>query len=244
MQKDLDLLIELQGLDTKIGVIDEKLESLPVLIQQHYSATNRAKEEYDNFLKGVEADKKLRIQKEGDVRTKEEGMAKAKNKLHEIKTNQEYKAALKEIENITRDISKLEDEQLELMEKVEESKETDKTLKVKVEKEEGEFQKIKVEKEAEIEKIKEEKGGLVSQRDQFVSQIDPKLMAHYNKVHAARGGKAVAELKNGYCTACHTAVLPQLSVEVRTMTHIHTCPHCIRFLYMLKEEKAGKKIAS
>lgn len=237
MDTNLELLVALQEIDSEIGEIENLLETLPREIEQHYKTCKEAKEEEENHRKKVEEAGKLRLQKEGEVELKKEAMAKAKNKLHEIKTNQEYKAALAETENVTKAISRLEDEQLELMEEVDASKDKEKGIKEKVREEESKFAKIKAENDARIEEVKEEKKKYEVQRNEIASKINPQYAAHYNKIFNAREGLAVAELTNGFCSACHQSVMPQVALEIRTGVKIHTCQHCMRFLYTVKEEK-------
>jgi hypothetical protein len=239
-------LIALQKTDDEIHRIEGLVHSIPEELSQQGAALSAAKAKLEQFHKSTEDAKKERLMKEKDVESKNAGIAKAKLKLNEVKTNQEYHAALAEIENMKKSISELETEQLEIMEKLDSAKAEEKALKESVTKEEAEYAQIKKVKEAYVEKIKAEAQAFRTKRDELAAKIDPVLLSYYDKILKIRENKAVAGLKNTYCLACFQSVLPQVALEVRLGTVIHKCPHCQRFLYhvpsddeMAAQEKVG-----
>jgi len=241
MNKNLKLLIELQKTDNDISDIDILLKTLPEEIEGLASSLNATKKEYEEYKSSLKAVDAQRLQKEKDVIEKHEAIKKANSKLHEIKTNHEYTAAIAEIKNHEEAIVQLEDEQLEIMESFEEKKAGESAYKEKIEIEEKEFAVLKSEKEAEINKIKGDKDSLVVLRNETYSLVDKTLTAKYDKIAKSRDGVSLAELKGDYCQACHTTILPQEAVEVRVGETIHTCRNCTRILYSLKAENREKE---
>jgi len=236
MKNSLKLMVELQKTDDEIQSFDSLLVQLPSQLEADSGHLKEARQKHAEFLKNLEETKKLRIRKEREVEEKQEAIKKANQKLHEIKTNQEYTAALREIENHKKSIAVLEDEQIELMERVEQSGREEAELKEKLAEEEKRFAAVKKEKEAEIEELKKQKEAVVSRRAELTAKIDPVFAGKYERVAAARKGRAMAELKGDYCSACHTMVLPQMAVEIRVGKVIHNCPNCYRFLYSVQAE--------
>ncbi|GMT42870.1 MAG: hypothetical protein IEMM0002_1281 [bacterium] len=240
MDKDLELLLELQKRDNEIVRFDDLLKALPLEIRQHSASLDAAKNEHDKFLKTVEEKNRLRLAKEREVEEKITGMAKAKTKLPNVKTNAEYKAVLTEIENMKNAVTHLEDEQLTLMEELEESREGEQHLKKKIEEEEINFARLKTGNEAEIKKIEKEKEECQKQRSDLAVRVDPGHLGHYEKLFTARSHKAVVELvgseKENFCSACHQKVMPRLAVEIRSRINLHKCQHCVRFLYFPEPE--------
>ncbi|MBI3581219.1 MAG: hypothetical protein HY098_03960 [Nitrospinae bacterium] len=237
MNAILELLKELQEADAEMTRLENLIRSVPEELGQQGTALESAKAGLEAFHKSVEAAKKERLLKEGAVETKTQGIAKAKLKLNEVKTNQEYNAALAEIENMKRAVSLLEDEQLEIMERLESARADEKALKERVATEEAEFAKVKAEKEALVAKLGAEAKTWAARRAEVAAKVDPAYLSHYDRIYKVRENKAVAGLKNGYCQACYQSVLPQLALEVRMGTAIHKCPHCLRFLYYVPEEE-------
>lgn len=237
--KDIDALIELQKIDDGISQMDKLLVSLPSEITSLSSSLDAAKKDAELFHKNLKEADKLRLAKEREVEDKTTAIAKAKGKLNDVKTNVEYKAVLTEIDNIHTAISALEDEQLALMEKVDGSKAEEKKIAIKLEEEEKKFKLLKSENESEIEKVKMQKETALSRKKELASTVEPDLIREYEKIIATRGRKALSELIDGYCTACHTSVLPQLALEIRTGVSLHTCHHCQRFLFVAKKAESG-----
>jgi predicted nucleic acid-binding Zn-ribbon protein len=48
----------------------------------------------------------------------------------------------------------------------------------------------------------------------------------------SRDGIAVAEVKNGACSACFMSLRPQMLVELKTTDKMITCESCTRILYI------------
>ena len=240
----LESLIELQKADAEITRLENLLRSVPEEVTQHGTALSAAKARLEAFHKSVEDAKKERLLKEGAVETKTQGIAKARLKLNEVKTNQEYNAALAETENMKRAVLKLEEEQLEIMERLESARSEEKALKELVAKEEAEFSKLKAEKETLVAALQAEAKTLGAKRADIAAKIDPVYLSHYDRIYKVRENKAVAGLKDAYCQACFQSVLPQLALEVRMGTVIHKCPHCQRFLYFVadEEQETRKKV--
>ena len=237
--RDIDALIELQKIDDGISLLDKLLISLPSEIASLSSSLDTAKEEAELFHENLKEADKLRLAKEREVEDKTAAIAKAKGKLNDVKTNTEYKAVLTEIDNIHTAISTLEDEQLTLMETVDGSKAEEKKINLKLEEEDKNFKVLKSEKESEIEKVKTEKEEALSRKKELSSGIESELLREYEKIIATRDRMALSELKDGYCSACHQSVRPQVALEIRTGTMLHTCQHCQRFLFVAKKTESG-----
>jgi predicted nucleic acid-binding Zn-ribbon protein len=236
VDSNLESLKELQTTDDEITRLEAIIRSVPEELGKLGSALSAAKEKLAAFHKNVETANKERFSKEKDVEAKNAAIAKSKMKLSEVKTNQEYNAALHEIENMKQSISQLEEEQLEIMERVDSAKSEEKALKDQIAIEEQEFAKLKTGKEAYLENMKAELAKHMADRAEIAQKIAPQYLSHYDRIFKVRENKAVTGLKNGYCLGCMQSVLPQLATEVRMGTVIHRCPHCLRFLYFVAEE--------
>ena len=56
------------------------------------------------------------------------------------------------------------------------------------------------------------------------------MLLTYETVRAKRGA-AVAEVKGGYCSACHVRLRPQVANELLRQELLFQCESCQRFLY-------------
>ncbi len=237
MEKNLALLIDLQKADDEITRLESVINAFPALMSQQDTALGKDRAAYEEYKKNLEAVNKARLGKEREVEEKKAAIAKSRMKLNEVKTNQEYHAAQQEIKNMEEAIGRLEDEQLEIMEKLDAAKAEEKGFKEKVAAEEREFAAVKAGKEEAVAEGKAKAETAHAHRKEIAAGVDRPVLSQYDRVFKVRERKAVAELKDGFCSACHQMVLPQLAVEVRTGTRLHTCPHCNRFLYALPDLK-------
>jgi predicted nucleic acid-binding Zn-ribbon protein len=231
VNKQLELLINLQGIDIEILKLEDKLKEIPLTIEGIYSACKQAGEDINQIKKDIEFCNKEKREKERGVEIEKDHLSKTKAKLSSVKTNEEYSAILKETDNVQEKIRKLEDEELSLMELIEEKqrllKEKEKTLK----EEEKKFQEIKGEKEKEIEGLKNFLKEKQLQRESVSSSIDKKFFQDYVKVSKNRDGMAVVRFSDGICHGCFLGLPPQLASEIRKNEEIIKCPHCRRVLY-------------
>ena len=119
MHKKIRLLIELQECDMKISEMEHKKEEIPKKIESISRKIDKAKKELDDESNNINALKKERRQVEIDIDDMETKIKKSNEKLSSIKTNKEYRAALKEIDELGEEKAKLEDRLLEIMEAIE-----------------------------------------------------------------------------------------------------------------------------
>jgi len=231
MNADLERLVSLQKLDSEIARKSNLLKTLPEEINRHGADLDKAKAALKTHDDAVEAEKKGRRDLEREVEVTKDSIAKSKSKLPGVKTNVEYRAILKEIENFEAQIKQLEDKELELMEKMEGGGNLRKPLEDKVKEEEQKFKVIKTEKEAAIQELTVEAERLTAERKATIEGISSNVLTDYERILKARDGMGVALVSERLCMGCNQLVPPQLYYLIRTTDEIYKCPHCSRFLY-------------
>ena len=68
------------------------------------------------------------------------------------------------------------------------------------------------------------------------------VLALYERIRTYRTGAAVAEVRDGLCTACNVRLRPQVYNEVRSNEAVLTCENCSRIVYYVEppaEEQAA-----
>lgn len=70
------------------------------------------------------------------------------------------------------------------------------------------------------------------ERADIAQQINPPLLASYERIMKRYGGRVVVQVINGFCGGCYIK-LPSEYIS-RCGTDITNCPNCGRFLYWLK----------
>ena len=168
---------------------------------------------------------------ESDVQMNHERAKKSEATLRSVKTNREYQALLKEIDDQKAKIWTLEEAMLERLEKIEE---TEASIRIKKE-EYLKFQQ-KVEKEKEIVEQEEKKGekkivGLKIKHDEISKIVDSGLYKKYQFIKSRIGTTVVVPVKNYTCFGCNMNIPPQMYNELQQNDDLAFCPHCQRMIY-------------
>jgi hypothetical protein len=157
-------------------------------------------------------------------------LTKTQSKLHEVKTNKEYSAVLAEITTGKQRIVALEDQVLELMELLEQHRQSFKSQELQV----HETVQVLATQRDEIQQAQEALQRQIAaeeaQRQHIVVALDAPLYTAYQRLAAQRGGQVVVQIQSGTCGGCHLKVQPQLVSEVRQQDKLIMCPHCQRML--------------
>ena len=231
MKEKLKVLIELQECDNQIKSIQKKTNEAPLKIRQFMEELEATEQSYKGLkdqITGRERDKK---NLEGEIEELGNRIDKSNTKLDQIKSNKEYQAALKEIDELNREKSRKEDEAIEIMEEIENlAKEYSKREK---EREESEriFSLKKREIEDELEAFKKTLEKLSEQRAAICSDVEKTLLDKYDFLREKRQGIAMSPVTKSVCQTCHMNIPPQKFNELVRGAELMTCPHCNRIIY-------------
>jgi len=231
VNKQLEHLIQLQQIDSKIRAIQRTIEDVPGKItevesplQDSQNVLNRIKQQYDAF-------EKKKREKERALEDINDKINKLKMRTGEIKTNKEYQALLKEIKAVEDSRSSIEDDILSAMEDADTLGKQIKTEEQNYRANKEKFEALK--KDIENEKSETEKELLTVQgiRDKVIEAVDSEVYDQYVMLLEICGGLAVIEVKDEICQGCNMNIPPQLFVELKKNEEIYNCPHCRRILY-------------
>ena len=239
MKDKISLLTQLQDCDNRIQTMMTRKTEAPLKIQgledQLNSIETKLQEDNDRF----ETLKKDRRNVEQEVQDLENKIEKSNEKLSLIKSNKEYTAALKEIEDVKNAISLTEDKVIQCMEEIEE---VEKICLANNDQQEGikrNVDKVKKEVEAELEALEKELKALETERNQFTQDIDQDLLKRYLFLKERKGGQAISPVIGGVCRACHIGLPPQKFNELQKKDALLTCPNCHRMIYFEDEKGEG-----
>jgi predicted nucleic acid-binding Zn-ribbon protein len=179
----------------------------------------------------LSANQKDRKKAESDIQLQEQKISKLKGQMLEAKTNEVYRAFQGEIEFCEKEIRRLEDRILELMQ---ESEPLDKNVKTAEAALAEEKKQVEGEKSQARERTAADKKSLDelhTERKAIVSGITPGIYRNYERIRKGRRGIAVAEAQDGRCSACHMAMRLQFFQELRRGDQVMSCESCGRILY-------------
>src|SRR4051812_24087796 len=115
MNSDVQKLIDLQGVDSRISALRAEVAALPKQVAQIEAKLAGSKAAVEKAQNAIKADETARRKHESDIKDQQEKISKYRDQSLKVKTNQEYKALLSEIEHAEGEIRKLEDKVLEIM---------------------------------------------------------------------------------------------------------------------------------
>lgn len=239
MKTQYKILGDLKRVDDKIVRLGDELEKIPPELQKTEKDLSQRKEDFESIKIKVEtAEKKLR-KLELELREKEDNLRKAQEKMMEVKTNEQYQAALKENDANKSEQSELEDQILGLLSEVEGERRLLKGA-------EKQFQDCQAAAQKNTQRLNEDRDRLLKLLEEqkhkqtvVASQLDSETSCLYARV-SSRLKIAIAFVENGICLACHTRVRPQLYNEVLGYQTIHRCANCGRVLITQERENAER----
>ena len=236
MNIQLQRLLALQELDHRIRELKETLALIPGQVEQEKKVLEGKKGRLNALQEDIQKLQKQRNQMEQEVKAENDRLIKTQQKLPAVKTNQEYRALLTEIDTIKESISGIEDQELEILEVLEEKEAEVPEARREFEGFQKEFAEYQSRKEAEQARVRQELEEAGRKRESLVAEIDPKLFGQYEKVLKRKGDSALAQIKGDTCQGCYQQIQPQIALEVRTGGKtIHVCQFCQRFLYPVAE---------
>lgn len=240
MQETLQLLIELQEIERKIKILAEEKARAPKEIAALQEKKKKAETRLEDKKMILESAKKLRRDLEREVEDLEGRKAKSKQKLLEVKSNKEYQATLKEIDDIGELVRGREDQIIEQMESADDLDSQIREHKLLV----AEAIKNLEEQGAQLEKEAKKADSLMMSLEEQKEQLKPKipsdLLEKYQFLRDKRAGVALAPVKRGTCGVCHMNLPPQTFIDLQKNETMMNCPNCLRIIYWTGH-KAYKK---
>src|ERR1700721_405071 len=241
MLPDIEKLLELQVADKEIRKLQDEVAALPkrmAVIEQKLAGTKAQLEKARNAAKGDEANRK---KFEANIKDLQCKISKYRDQSLDVKTNDQYKALLHEIQCAEKEIAANEDKILELMVNADARDKEVKAAQVELKAETADIEKEK--EEARQVTAKDEK--LLTEwrakRDQIRTGINEDRPRHYERVSKFRGS-GISEVRDQKCMACRVMLRPQTYNEVRSGQQTIVCDSCQRILYFNPaEELADQK---
>ena len=230
MAKLIEVLEQLQEVDLKLSRIKQFIENYDNLQKELDQEKQQAKQRYQNEKQKLEDMIKLKMKKELDLKQGEEHIKKCNARLYSVKTNKEYEATLKEIEEQKEKNSQLETELLILYDQIDEEEVKLKEAQKQLEQEEREIEQKKKELEEKLKKARELLPDFEKQRQEIVSQLNSDAYETYTLIQEKFGNPALTRVIDEVCQSCFRRIPSQMYIEVMMGETVWTCPGCHKIL--------------
>jgi predicted nucleic acid-binding Zn-ribbon protein len=228
---ELSQLIELQELDLEIQRIADRLASIPAErkrleddFKQYAAEFLALKSKHEQLL---EERKHL----EAELAIAQQHHEKYKQDLMRVTNEKQYITALREIDAAKKQISALETEILKRMEEAEKLEAEVNAFAPDIERKRAEVDREITVFDRESQLLSQRLDGFKRRRQELVGSVPQNLFSMYERVARLRRGQALAEVRDGTCTACRMKVRPKVFSDVRKGDSLVTCESCGRILF-------------
>ena len=239
MDSDLSYLIKLQQHDNQVTALESQAHDLQPQIDQKNKQLDQLKAQIKEAKNNLNSFQMKRKELENKAAEKENLIKKHQGELNSLKSNDAYKAMLAEIDSAKNDLSKVEDEILNVME---ESDNAQGAFK----KQEHEFQEQEKNIKAEIQKCEDEKKKILAEagqkkkeRDAYAATVPDALRNHYDTLRQKRGGVAIVPVEDNSCGECRMSLTQSKLNDIKKAKDMVVCDSCNRILFLFPAENAN-----
>ena len=238
MVEILEKLLLLQERDQRLQTLMHEINHSPgekAALENELREAHRELDQAKTRAKEIEVE---RARLEVEAGAKRTQAAKYRTQQMETRKNEEYAALGHEIERAEKDITAIEDRELELMQEAED-------LKPTIAEADKKFAAEKERVAARLKSIDDKVGVLQGRADEFrmereglaaeVRAADEDLVELYEKLFSSKMGRAIVQLEGDHCTGCHMKVTPTTVRDAKVGTSIVSCEQCGRIVYHVAE---------
>jgi predicted nucleic acid-binding Zn-ribbon protein len=229
---ELKQLIALQNADTCIRRLKAELDAVPERRAEIDKEFDQRAFEFKTAESQRDTARERRTTLETEVAETRQKAEHADRALMASTNEKEYTAAIREADAARKHASQLETQILEQMELVEGAEKRMAELEPEVAKLRAERDEHVATFERQVESENRELEDCRRERERLLAELPKPMGAMYDRISKRiKDGIAVAEAKNGSCTACFMSLRPQVMSIVRRGDEIVTCDNCNRILY-------------
>lgn len=242
MHPDLEQLIPLQEMDTAAQRLREAMAAAPKRVAEAKAKAAEVSGRLTGLREQIAKEDALRRRLESDIGDQRQKLERAQKKVDSATTTAQVTALEHEMGFAKTEISRLEDSELESMERSE-------GLDAKLPVNEAELAAA----QKALEQVQQQTDAAVAQNRAELAEVDRRRselraaivgsetgeasLSRYDRIAKARG-TAISEVSLGKCTACGMMLRPQLWQDLRdnsadspSRTNLVSCENCGRLLY-------------
>jgi predicted nucleic acid-binding Zn-ribbon protein len=230
MHPDLERLKSLQDVDREIHRLTDEIATLPRRVAAVEAKLATAKTQIEHEKGKIKQNDAAKRGFESEIQSLQQKISKYREQSLDVKTNEQYKALLQEIEFAEKQIHDYEEKILVAMVEAETHDKSLKAAEADFKTQSALIEKEKAEVRARSEEDEKALVGWQAQRGELRKEISADTLAHYDRILPVRK-TALAEAISQKCIACNVVLRPQKYDEIRSNTQIITCDSCSRILF-------------
>jgi hypothetical protein len=228
---DVNKLWELQTVFTALNDREKQMAVKPAsfaAVDREYQSVN---EEVTRLQQQLETLNRERRRVDGELADQQELLKKYQGQLMQVKNQQQYAAAWKEIDATRKHVKELEESVLKnmteaeaLQKQLDERADGHSALQARYDKAHEAWQHS-------LSDLRTESDQLRAKATQIESTIPPPLKDEFHKIYRQRQQVSVARVASDTCSSCRTRVRPAVAQQLKRGELVH-CEGCHRILYL------------
>ncbi|UCD06643.1 MAG: hypothetical protein JSV98_05280 [candidate division WOR-3 bacterium] len=229
MESTLDLLLKIQSLSDEVADAKTQLTQIPQEIAKLEKQIKIREEELKTAEARIIDLKKTYKLKEIEIADNEEKMEKLNTQTFAVKTNEEYRAILNEVDFLKKRNKEIEDEMLGFMEEEEKLKNSIDAIRAET-KEFTDSTRSKItELENRRESLTEQQKSAEANLMDNLTKLPDDVRTLYKRIAEVRD-KTVCAIVDNTCTGCYANLTHQFLNELKKRNRILLCDNCGRIL--------------
>ncbi|MEK7779988.1 MAG: C4-type zinc ribbon domain-containing protein [Verrucomicrobiota bacterium] len=235
MLEAIEKLLILQDRDRKIRHLQAELAHIEPerqTLKGRTASTQAALDAGKLRAKQIESERK---RLELDVNAKQEQIAKYANQQLQTRKNEEYKALAHEIETCKADITKIEDQEIGLMEQAEVAQKEIVRLTREADEAKKHAEGLVAQLGEREKNLQKELAELQSNREALAAAVEDVARGRYERLVKSKGENVLVGVNHGVCGGCHMKLPTQTLVACQANQEIVTCINCGRILYYTRD---------
>lgn len=228
---DLAKLLLVQAQDRELDALDKRLAQIPEEVAAVRAETLGGKTRLDAAKDKGQKLQLARKERELEMGQKEAAVKKHQAELNTVKSNEAFKALLKEIDAAKKAVGDFETAILTLMDEADAAAKEEKAALADYKAFEARQNESVKALEARQAELAAQRSAAEARRKGLMDSVPPELADKYEKTRARRAGIGLARVDGSLCTECRMLIPPQTIINVKKGHTIEFCDSCQRILH-------------